>query len=226
MADVLPDLDAIPDTPEGNYFIKQCFRALQDRVGKLEAEAAKVQEEEAAGEGLEARLGVVERKVTALENAPEPAPTPAPDDSHTCRVYRNAATSIAHNIPVTLSFNTERWDVGAMHDTATNPSRITIQTAGKYAIGGSVEVSNSGTTMWVFVGILRNGTTYVVTQAPSVVGQTAYVSLETVIDGVVGDYYELLVYQYNSGSATESIASAGERSPEFWAHQQPTKQAA
>lgn len=137
--------------------------------------------------------------------------------SQTCRVYRNAGTAIAHGGTVTMAFNTERWDTDGMHDNAVNNSRITINTAGKYEIGASIEVSNSGTTMWVFVGILRNGATYVVAQAPTVVGNTGYVSLSCVIDGVVGDYYEVIVFQSNTGSAGETIVAAAQLSPEFWA---------
>lgn len=36
MVNVLADIEAIPDDPKESYYIKQCLRALQDRLIKLE----------------------------------------------------------------------------------------------------------------------------------------------------------------------------------------------
>lgn len=61
------------------------------------------------------------------------------------RVYQNAHQSIANNTPTALTFNSEDYDTDTIHDTSTNPTRLTATTAGTYAIHGQVEFATNQT---------------------------------------------------------------------------------
>lgn len=56
-----------------------------------------------------------------------------------CDVTHNANQSISDATPTILAFNTETSDTTAMHDTAVNNSRITVATAGVYALHANVQ---------------------------------------------------------------------------------------
>lgn len=54
------------------------------------------------------------------------------------RVFHSTTQSIAHDTPTVLTFNSERFDNNAIHDTGVNPSRLTCQVAGVYQIVANV----------------------------------------------------------------------------------------
>lgn len=119
-----------------------------------------------------------------------------------CRVWNNAAISVANSTWVALTFNSERWDTNTMHDTVTNTGRITIVTAGLYILTGHAEFAANATGMRG-LQLLRNtdadGIAQIYYQAAPVSTGTA-VSLSTVWKFVAGDYVQLRAFQ-NSGGA-------------------------
>lgn len=138
--------------------------------------------------------------------------------SQSCRVYKDTSTSLPHDTSVTVSFNQERWDTDSMHDNSTNPSRITIQTTGKYILGASIHIAAGADAIHAHITIRRGGTTVVTAQSSvALAGLTRQLSLDTLIDGVIGEYYEVVVYQFSYGAATNTLSSIAEYSPEFWA---------
>lgn len=142
----------------------------------------------------------------------------ATDKPH-CRV-RNTA-NISHTSSGSyqaLTFNSERVDVGSMHDTSTNTSRITVPSGGGglYAIGGCIEFAGSGTGRRG-IQIRLNGTTVIAREETGNLGANDHaVTVATVYQLAAGDYVELMGLQASGGSLNMLATSA--YSPEFYAH--------
>ena len=79
------------------------------------------------------------------------------------RVYHNAAQAIATSSGTALAFNNERYDTDLIHDPATNNSRLTCQTAGKYLIIANIQWA-ANATGFRQLGIMLNGTTTIAQQ--------------------------------------------------------------
>lgn len=134
-----------------------------------------------------------------------------------CRVYHNTNQSINDSTWTALVLNAERFDTDTMHDTSTNNSRITINTAGVYQITGNVEFAAKSTNvrlLAIYVNSIATGTrialvTALGSSAPTRMGISTLYSLDQ------NDYVELCVYQ-NSGGAL-NITYAPAASPEFTA---------
>lgn len=117
-----------------------------------------------------------------------------------------------------LTFDSERVDVGAMHDTSTNTGRITVPTGGGgfYAIGGQIEFASNATGRRG-IQIRLNGTTVIARQEEANLGANDHpLTIATVYQLAAGDYLELMGYQNSGGNLNMQATSA--YSPEFYAH--------
>lgn len=136
-----------------------------------------------------------------------------PEVTPSARVYNNAAIKIANASNVALTFNSERWDTDAIHDTTTNTGRLTCKTAGIYNIYGSVQFAASATG-YRYLLIRLNGSTFIASHGHTEVEAIVEdMSISTEYSLAVNDYVELMVHQ-NSGGALDVNASAN-YSPEF-----------
>lgn len=133
----------------------------------------------------------------------------------TCRVYNTSAISLATGSYTTLTFNSERWDPTSMHSTVSNPSRITISTAGVYIIEGHVQF-DTNTTSERILEFLVNGTNEIAFQrlASNGTGGSSIYSLVTVWKFAAADYVELRAYQatggaQNTGTSNSSTNAGG-----------------
>jgi hypothetical protein len=137
-----------------------------------------------------------------------------------CRVYNNADLSIATATFTALTFNSERYDVGGMHSTTTNTSRITIPTSsgGVYHIGASVRFASSTAGTTRLLRLYLNGATYITGSETGPVGGTGDTQLNVSCDYklTAGDYVEAVVF-HNTGGLL-SVMTASAYSPEFWCH--------
>jgi hypothetical protein len=132
------------------------------------------------------------------------------------RVYHDASQSVANNTDVALAFNQERFDTNGIHDTATNNSRLTCQTAGIYAISASIEFNAFGGTGRGSISIRLNGTTTLARMEPPTYGTGGSgnrLSIATIYQLAVNDYVEVVVRQESGGS--QSVNTVGNYSPEF-----------
>ena len=77
------------------------------------------------------------------------------------RAYHNTTQSIPNATDTALAMNSEEYDTDTIHDTATNNSRLTFKTAGKYLVWAEIEWAANGTGER-FVAIKKNGTTNVI----------------------------------------------------------------
>ena len=123
-----------------------------------------------------------------------------------CSVYSTATQSIPQASTAVVAYANEFFDTDAMHDNATNNSRITITTAGIYIITATAQFAGAGGGAYRLIGIRKYGTTELGYNNPPVEPARGNVSI---IDSAsVNDYYEVIVYQ-NSGSALNLATLSG-----------------
>jgi hypothetical protein len=135
-----------------------------------------------------------------------------------CRVYHNAAQSIATGTPTALSMNTERYDTDGFHDTVTNNTRLTVPAglAGKYHIAGSLAWAAASDAINRRAQIRLNGTTNIAVSGGPAVNSASEITFQCVshtYDLAVGDYVELVAVQASAGAV--NVNAAGNYSPEF-----------
>ena len=149
-----------------------------------------------------ARLGALEEGILDVSQSP------------TVHVTHNATQSVTSATPLTLAFNTERFDqaggsASTMHDTVTNNSRLTAVYAGVYQITGHIQWAATPTSASIAVRI--NGTTTIAQS--QVAADYRYMQISTMYSMAVNDYAELLVVQASGGAL--NVLSTANLSPEF-----------
>lgn len=130
-------------------------------------------------------------------------------DNPAARVYHDANQSIANGAETVLAFNTEDYDTDAMHDTVTNNSRITINTAGKYLLVARIPWDTNGTGRRKTI-FLKNGTTQIEDfsfQPVTSAGDTTKTVCSDTYSFVANDYIEIQVDQ-TSGGALNVLSGA------------------
>lgn len=131
------------------------------------------------------------------------------------RVYKDANQTISNGSWTAVQFNQERFDTDTIHDNATNNTRLTATTAGKYLIGfnGHFAADNVGYRgMRVYV---NNTTNIARWQNDALAGSVICpVSLVTLYDMSATDYVEFLGYQTSGGDL--DLVSSGNESIEAW----------
>ncbi|KKW10827.1 MAG: hypothetical protein UY48_C0029G0014 [Candidatus Gottesmanbacteria bacterium GW2011_GWB1_49_7] len=132
------------------------------------------------------------------------------------RVYNStdfSHTSSGSWVPIT--FDTERFDTDGIHSTVSNTSRLTINKAGKYLIGGLVRFAPN-TVGQRALRISLDGTIYIASvQTHSVLTSVGLeMQVCTIYDLAVANYLELEAYQDSGG--TLAITASTYYSPVFW----------
>lgn len=118
-----------------------------------------------------------------------------------------SAQSVATNTDTAVSFNAETFDTDNMHDNTTNPSRITINTAGLYLVQGTVIFSSHTSSTFRECYILLNGTDAIGDcTIPSVVSQITTLNVSAIYRLEQNDYLELRVAQQST--ATLNVGSS------------------
>jgi hypothetical protein len=129
------------------------------------------------------------------------------------RVYHNAAQAITTATITYLNFNSERYDVGNLHDTVTNNSRLTAPVSGKYVITTSIFYASNATGVR-YLAIEHNGTlTIAFDTRGAVSGDITGITISTIYNLSAGDYVRVWVYQNSGGNL--NVSSTGNSSPEF-----------
>lgn len=130
-----------------------------------------------------------------------------------CRVYNSALINVVNATDTLLTFDSERFDTNTMHDTVTNPGRITFTTAGVYVVSftGQFIAATDYTQGNAYIRL--NGTTpiglgsSVGTSTLSTAGM--FVSCHTIYKFAAADYVEVMVRQTNGAAATRAIQALG-----------------
>jgi hypothetical protein len=121
------------------------------------------------------------------------------------RVYNSANQSISNVTWTALTFDSESFDTGALHSTASNTSRLTVPWAGKWRFWVQVQWDAAAGSRGL--RILKNGATvealaeYVAAPATTFSPPMLMVTL----DLAASDYCEALVFQ-DSGAAVNVLA--------------------
>jgi hypothetical protein len=135
-----------------------------------------------------------------------------------CRAHHSANQSIPHAVNTVVALNSERFDSdpnGAMHDLATNNSRVTIRTTGVYHVGCCVSWA-TGPLGRRLVELLVNGSVVIARddQQHASTTEPFAQTLQTVYSLTATDYVEIRVNQ-QTGAAL-NIEALAAFSPELW----------
>ena len=126
-----------------------------------------------------------------------------------CRVYAGGATTLSTTF-ASVAFNTENFDTDTMHDNSTNNSRITIKTAGKYQVGGQINIATNAT---LGLRLFVNGGSVIGRIFQGNSGSTEGANISTIYNFAVNDYIELQG-AVGTGTATTST----DQQTNFWAY--------
>lgn len=153
---------------------------------------------DASGNPAVVSAGTANQALTS--NGPGAAPTFQSREG--ARAHRTAVQSISTGVwtAINLDSETNGYDDNTMHDTSTNPSRITIQTAGRYSCYWQVIFAGNATGVRA-MAIRLNGTTFISNNdchGPSTnpLGLNCMVTMNF----AANDYIEGLVYQNSGGN--------------------------
>ena len=119
--------------------------------------------------------------------------------------------SIPASSSTVLAFNSERYDTAAMHDNATNNSRLTAPVNGIYAVTAQVTWGNAGTGLRELT-LVKNEGALIAADAPLNVSDQ-YQEVTTQVRLQAGDFVEATVFQNSAGAV--NVAKNDEFSPEF-----------
>jgi hypothetical protein len=198
---VLPDLEAVPDDPKEMYYIKQCFRALQDRLAAVEGKAAA----EEQGASLQAALDKLDARVGVLERAPAPAATVIPPVVAVAGRWRKTAGTVAG--PGSYDWDAENLNTGEFVRQVSN-TQIKVTVAGRFLVCGSTLLTTGGAGR--NTSLNQSGTNRDVCYTPDdPVGLFTQAHFAVVLDMAVNDYVEVTFAagQTGYGSATQTHLS-------------------
>ena len=124
-----------------------------------------------------------------------------------CRVKQTSGQTVNDATPAIVTFGAEDFDTDAMHDNATNNSRVTINTAGVYLIIASAAYT-AGVSDDASMSLLKNGAGGIggyVSWGPANTG--AGMTSTLLIELAVNDYIELSLYQNNSANTARTTST-------------------
>lgn len=119
----------------------------------------------------------------------------------TARVYNDSIIAVANATWTALPMTLERFDTNSIHDTATNNTRLTAKTAGKYLIIGYFRIAQNATGQRL-AAIRLNGTPMIarVTENPNSTAVSPELCVSTIWNMALNDYVELYAFQDSGGS--------------------------
>lgn len=114
--------------------------------------------------------------------------------------FHNTTQSLANATFTALNFNSEDYQVGALHSTSVNNSRVTIATTGKYLFVVTVCFVPNATGQRIIVGKVNGTTFFDKLDFPTNGTQTFEAQLSKLIALTAGDYVEIFAFQDSGGS--------------------------
>lgn len=121
----------------------------------------------------------------------------------------SGAVSVADSTWTALALNVEQWDIGGMHSTVTNTSRVTVPTGqgGHYSFVGQAGFAANATGMRK-LAIARNGTRIWSVSLPGTATDVLVMNIKFEFPLSAGDYVELHAYQSSGGALNVGSALA------------------
>jgi len=133
-----------------------------------------------------------------------------PTEEHmnqSCKVTNSVAQSIPDATATALTWDTETWDTNTIHDTTTNPSRLTCKVAGIYLVVAFLGWA-SNTTGRRTLRLYKNGTQISVVEMPiTATAPYGNTILVDIVSLAVDDYIESMAHQ-TSGAALNTAPAA------------------
>lgn len=133
------------------------------------------------------------------------------DGQPRCGLQNSSTVSLSDSTWTALALDTEQWDVGAMHSTSVNTSRVTIPTGqgGLYAFMGQCGFAANATGVRK-LAIARNGTRIWSTVIPATASDNVVLHINAQYPATAADYFELHAYQSSGGALNAGSALAVE----------------
>lgn len=161
------------------------------------------------------RIEFLERRMTGLFGSA----TSLDVATQACRVTRSTDQSIPNGTTVDLVFNSEVFDSSGMHDSGTNPERITFNQPGYYEFGLNVEMQIGNDYNRINLQIRKNGGSHIafVQHAciPANVAQRAFITGMDYFEA--GDFIVARLFQQNGATAARNLEVSPDYSPIFYA---------
>ncbi len=113
-------------------------------------------------------------------------------------VYRSTNQTIVKETVTTIDLDTELFDVGPMHDPATNPSRLTVPAGedGYYVVVAQAAWGNAAGTKALRAYLAKNGTIVARDLAGgNVTTGNVFNQIAVILSLAAADYLQLQVYQ-------------------------------
>jgi hypothetical protein len=136
---------------------------------------------------------------------------PSNSTRNRCRLKRSGVLSVSTGTNTAVGFDTEDYDVGSLHDTVTNNSRVIIPTGGggvPWLFGGIADWANNVDATRRKVSIWKNGSLlFDGALVTAVNGDSTVTSCFWVDVPADADYYEMVVWHNAAGSVNLSIGS-------------------
>lgn len=130
------------------------------------------------------------------------------NNSYYAQMRQTSGQSITNNTFTALTFTTEDFDTDSGHDTGSNTSRYTAQTAGRYEFSGghswAADAAGVRESRWAKNGSAVNGSGIRIQAVAANI--VAHPARTIIIDMAVSDYVELQVLQ-SSGASLSTDAS-------------------
>jgi hypothetical protein len=130
------------------------------------------------------------------------------------RVYNSADITLTTGVAAALTFNTQRTNVGSLHSTGSNPSRLTAPVAGFYLVGGNGRFASNATGFRQFYLRLNGTTIFAIHTVDANSSTVTDIAITTGYQLAANDYVELVAAQNSGGNL--NVTAAGNYSPEFW----------
>ena len=129
------------------------------------------------------------------------------------RVYNSGDIVVANSGWTVLTFDSERYDTDGIHDTGSNTSRLTCQTAGKYLIIGNAGFEAFAG--WAGLGIYLNNTTVIAQVGHQFNNADSFpqMVISTIYNLAQTNYVELRANQISAGN--KNVKAVANFSPEF-----------
>jgi len=122
-----------------------------------------------------------------------------------CQV-KDAALSLISGVNTKASFDSENWDPFAMHDLATNPTRVTIAVPGRYMVMIHTSISSESQAGRRELQVWKNGVaeTDQMLRTSGTLAVTNVISLVVFLELAASDYLEANIMQDSGSTLTAS----------------------
>jgi hypothetical protein len=122
-------------------------------------------------------------------------------------VYHSATESVPNNTLISLTFDSEEWDVGDWHSVVSEPSRLTVPLTGKYLVLGQARFQADTDLTRCLLHILHTGVVNAQTDlaVPFVTGSTVSLQVASIALANPGDWFSLSVYQQNTSTNANAV---------------------